>query len=83
MHRTETGTERPYSWWLHFPGGDATIAADYVKSHATKVEDIMTSEVITAPPETPLHEVATKLEEHGIKRVQRHADHQRTSGAPR
>ena len=69
MHRTETGTERPYSWWLHFLAGDATVAADYVKSHATKVEDVMTSEVVTAAPETPLHEVATKFEEHRIKRI--------------
>jgi hypothetical protein len=69
MHRTEAGTERPYSWWVHFLAGGATIAADYVKSHAAKVEDVMTSDVVTAAPETPLHEIATKLEEHGIKRV--------------
>ncbi|MBY0383359.1 MAG: CBS domain-containing protein [Xanthobacteraceae bacterium] len=69
MHRIEAGTERPYSWWVHFLAGDATIAADYVKSHAAKVEDIMTSDVITAAPETPLHEIAALLEEHQIKRV--------------
>lgn len=69
MHRTEAGTERPYSWWVHFLAGDATIAADYVKSHAVKVEDVMTSDVVTATPETPLHEIATLLEERQIKRV--------------
>src|ERR1700692_3609557 len=69
MHRTEAGTERPYSWWVHFLAGDATIAAEYVKSHAVRVEDIMTSDVVTATPETPLHEIATLLEEHRIKRV--------------
>ncbi|MBU6462181.1 MAG: CBS domain-containing protein [Bradyrhizobium sp.] len=69
MHRAEAGTERPYSWWVHFLAGDATIAADYVKSHATKVDDVMTCEVIKAAPETPLHEVATMLEEHAIKRI--------------
>jgi CBS domain-containing protein len=69
MHRTEAGTERPYSWWVRFLAGDATIAADYVKSHAAKVEDVMTAEVVTATPETPLHEIATLFEEHGIKRV--------------
>lgn len=69
MHRTEAGTERPYSWWVHFLAGDATIAAEYVKSHAVKVEDVMTSDVITAAPETPLHEIATLLEERQIKRV--------------
>ncbi len=69
MHRTEVGTERPYSWWLHLLAGDATIAADYVKSHAVKIEDVMTPDVITAAPETPLHEIATLLEKHRIKRV--------------
>lgn len=69
MHRAEAGTERPYSWWVHFLAGDATIAADYVKSHAAKVEDVMTSDVVTATPETPLHEIAALLEEHQIKRV--------------
>jgi CBS domain-containing protein len=69
MRRTEAGTERPYSWWLHFLTDNATIAADYVKSHAVKVEDVMTSDVVTAAPETPLHEIATLLEERRIKRV--------------
>jgi CBS domain-containing protein len=63
MHRTEAGTERPYSWWVHFLAGGATIAADYVKSHAAKVEDVMTPDVVTAAPETPLHEIAALLEE--------------------
>jgi CBS domain-containing protein len=69
MHRTEAGTERPYSWWLHLLAGDATIAADYVKSHAVKIEDVMTPDVVTAAPETPLHEIATSLEKNRIKRV--------------
>ena len=69
MHRTEAGTERPYSWWLHLLAGDATIAADYVKSHAVKIEDVMTPDVVTTAPETPLHEIATLLEKHRIKRV--------------
>ena len=69
IHRAEAGTERPYSWWTHFLAGDATMAADYAKSHARRVEDVMTSDVITAPPETPLHEIAMLLEERRIKRV--------------
>jgi CBS domain-containing protein len=69
IHRAEAGTERAYSWWLHFLTDDATIAADYVKSHAAKVQDIMTSDVMTAAPETPLHEIATLLEERRIKHV--------------
>jgi CBS domain-containing protein len=69
MRRAEAGTEHPYSWWVHFLAGDATIAADYVKSHAAKVEDVMTSDVVTATPEMPLHEIASLFEEHRIKLV--------------
>jgi CBS domain/BON domain len=56
-----------YSWWLSFFLGDRAIAADYVKSHGVKVTDIMTREVKTADPETPLHEVADLFEENHIK----------------
>jgi CBS domain-containing protein len=69
IHRAEAGTERPYSWWVHFLAGDATIAADYAKSHARRVEDVMTTDVVSATPEMPLHEIATLLEERRIKRV--------------
>ncbi|WP_371814850.1 CBS domain-containing protein [Bradyrhizobium sp. CCBAU 51753] len=69
MHRTEAGTERPYSWWLQLLVGDAQMASDYVKSHAVKIADIMTRKVVTARPEAPLHEIAMLLEKHDIKRV--------------
>ena len=69
MHRAEAGTEHSYSWWLSLFLGDRAIAADYVKSHALKVKDIMTREVRTAAPETPLYEIADLFEENHIKRV--------------
>ena len=69
MHRAEAGTEHSYSWWLSLFLGDRAIAADYVKSHALKVKDIMTREVRTADPETPLYEIADLFEENHIKRV--------------
>lgn len=69
MRRAEAGTERSHSWWENFLAGDATIAADYVKSHAVKIEDVMTTDVVTAPPETSLHEIATLMEKNRIKRI--------------
>lgn len=69
MRRQEAGTERPTSWWLSLISGDRVIAGEYVKSHATKVKDLMTREVKTAHPNTPLHEIADLLEENQIKRV--------------
>ena len=56
IHRAEAGTERHDSWWVRFLTDDATIAADYAKSHARRVEDVMNTDVVTAAPEMPLHE---------------------------
>jgi CBS domain-containing protein len=69
MHRAEAGTERRYSWWLEAFKNESELAADYIKSHAVKVADIMTRHVETVTPETPLHEIAALLESRQIKRV--------------
>jgi CBS domain-containing protein len=69
LHRVESKTEKQHPWWLRaFIGSDA-LANEYVKAHARKVSDVMTPQVVTASPETPLHEVAALLERHSIKRV--------------
>jgi CBS domain-containing protein len=57
MHRAEAGTERHRSWWLRLLTAEETLAAEYVKAHARKVADVMTSDVITTGPETPLKRV--------------------------
>ena len=69
LHRAEAGTERRRPWWLHGFIGPDTLAAEYAKAHARKVADVMTRQVVTAAPETPLHEVAALLEKNSIKRV--------------
>jgi CBS domain-containing protein len=69
MRRAEIGTERQYSWWLSLLSDERTLAADYVKSHATSVKDVMTRIVKTAAPDTPLHEIAELFEKDHIKRV--------------
>jgi CBS domain-containing protein len=69
MHRKEAGTERPSSWWLAMISGDRALATEYVQSHAMKVADVMTREVQTAHPDTPLCEIADVLEEKHVKRV--------------
>jgi CBS-domain-containing membrane protein len=69
MHRAEMGTERRYRWWIRLVGGDASIPFDYIKAHARRAADIMTRNVFTATPETPLDEIAILLERNSIKRV--------------
>jgi signal-transduction protein with cAMP-binding, CBS, and nucleotidyltransferase domain len=49
--------------------GDVTLASEYVKTHALKVKDVMTSKVITATPDTPLSDIAALLEKNSTKRV--------------
>ena len=67
LHRAEAGTERQRPWWLRAFVGLDVLAAEYTKAHARKVEDAMTRRVITATPQTPLHEVAALLEKKSIK----------------
>jgi len=69
LHRAEAGTEKQYPWWLRAFLGPDVIANEYVKAHTRKVADAMTRQVVTASPETPLHEIAALLEKHSIKRV--------------
>lgn len=69
LHRVEAGTERHRAWWLQAFVEDDSLAAEYVKSHGRKVSDVMTRSVMTATPETPLHEVATLMEKNAIKRL--------------
>ena len=69
IRRPETGTSKRHSWWLELLSNERTLAAEYVKSHSRKVADVMTSDVITAKPDTPLGEIAAMLERNRIKRV--------------
>lgn len=69
LHRHEIGTDRSASsWWLQLFSADRPIA-DYVKSHATRASDIMTRDVVSVTPDTPVAEIAALLEKRGVKRV--------------
>jgi CBS domain-containing protein len=69
IRRVETETERRHSWWLELLIGNTPLAAEYVKTHARTVGDIMTRNVVTATPDTPLRDIAGLLEKNSIKRV--------------
>jgi CBS-domain-containing membrane protein len=69
IRRTEMDTERRRSRWLALLIGAQPLAAEFVKSHALRVADVMTRDVIIATPETPLRHIAELLEKNGIKRV--------------
>lgn len=69
LRRVETGTdERTRTSWLDLWSASHE-ARDYIKTHAVKVCDVMTTNVVTVQPDTPLGEVAGILETRRIKRV--------------
>jgi CBS-domain-containing membrane protein len=69
LHRAETGTERrrtPLSDWF---SANSRLAAEYIKSHARRVEDIMTREVVSVGEMATLGEIAELMETKRINRV--------------
>ena len=70
LHRSEISTQRRHPWWLDLMVRDEVLdAEEYIKAHAKQVADIMTRNVITAEPDTPLQEIAEILEKYTIKRL--------------
>jgi CBS domain-containing protein len=69
INRADTATAHRKSWWLNALASNDTLATEYTKTHSRRVSGVMTREVITARPETPVSEIAALLEKNGIKRV--------------
>lgn len=69
LRRAETGTEKRRSQLLELVGSTASAAADYVRTHGRKAGDIMTTDLVTVTPDTPIAEIANILETKRIKRV--------------
>jgi len=69
IHRVELGTEKHRPWWLEAVTGASALAEDFAKSHGKKVEELMTTDVVSANEDTPLSEIAALLERNRIKRV--------------
>jgi CBS domain-containing protein len=42
----------------------ATLAKEFAQSHGKKVEEIMSTDVVSATEDTPLSEIASLLEKH-------------------
>lgn len=69
IHRAEIGTQKHRSWWLSMFVSNIQLAQEYAQAHSKLVRDVMTNEVISVSPETPLTEIAELFERHRIKRV--------------
>jgi CBS domain-containing protein len=69
LRRVETNTQRHRPHWLEVLLGRSGDAGSFIKSHATRVGDVMSNDVIASHPEASLREIAELMERHGIKRV--------------
>jgi CBS domain-containing protein len=69
VRRGEAGTAHERPWWLRLLMGRELMASEFVREHSRRVGDLMTREVVTAEPDTPVADIATLLERHRIKRV--------------
>jgi len=69
LRRAETGTERHQPRWSEPFSSNARVAAEYVKSHAGRVADIMTREVFSVEETATLGEIVDLMEAKKIKRI--------------
>jgi CBS domain-containing protein len=69
LRRSETATERHRPRWLEILRGPGRMAEEYVRTHARRVEEIMTRDVVGVTEDAPLDEIVTLMERHRIKRV--------------
>jgi len=69
LRRGELGTERRRPRWIEFLVGPGRLANEYVQSRGRKVEELMTSELVTIAATAPIAEAVDLMERHRIKRL--------------
>ena len=69
LRRAETGTARKRPRWLEFLVGPGRLAEEYVETHARKVGEVMTRDLVTIAEDTPLAEVVHQMEHRRVKRL--------------
>jgi CBS domain-containing protein len=69
IRRAELGTEKEWSGWREFLMAKRTLAHEFIRSHATRVGDIMTTPAWTVNEDTTLAELAELFEKKNIRRA--------------
>jgi CBS domain-containing protein len=69
LHRREAGTAHERPWWLQMLMARDLLAAEFLRENSRRAGDLMTRDVVSASPDTPVAEIAALLERHRIKRV--------------
>ena len=69
LRRKEFGTQRVRPRWLEFLTGPGKIADEYVRTSGRRIGDVMTTHVVSAPPDASLAEIVELMTRHDIKNV--------------
>lgn len=69
LRRAEIGTERQRPRWLELLLGPGRLAREYVDTHARRVSEALTSDVVSVMPQTPLGELVRLMETRHVKRL--------------
>jgi CBS domain-containing protein len=69
LRRVELGTEKRRPRWLEFLIGPGSFANAYVHSHGRKVDEVMTTDVVTIEQTAALAEAVDLMNRHNIKRL--------------
>jgi CBS domain-containing protein len=67
--RKELGTAARRPRWLAALLSPGRLAGEYVHSHGSRVEELMTRDVITVAPDTPLDEIVALMTQKRVKRL--------------
>jgi CBS domain-containing protein len=69
LRRGELGTQRRRPKWLEFIVGPGRLAEEYVHSAGRKIDEIMTTDPVTASEEDTLDSVVEVMERRHVKRL--------------
>jgi len=69
LRRGELGTQRKRSRWLEFLVSPGKAADEYVHANGRRIEEVMSQEVVTAPPTASLAEAVDLMTRQHIKRI--------------
>jgi len=69
IRRAEIDTAAKKSWLARLMDSETSAAHDFVSSHARRVADVMTREVVTASEDATLRELVELMERHKVKRI--------------
>ena len=69
LRRVEIGTDQTQAGFFARLFAPGQLAGEYVHTHSARVGDVMTGEIVSAAPSTPLADIASLLQAHQVRRL--------------